>query len=165
MKKSLIIIFTISLFLPLFAGTMTISKIDGTEITVEVSEIKNIHFSGEKVAYMQMMAMPLHLDWTVAGDNSSRNSEIRVVLRDGNNDPVVNKEIVFSGSLGEIEGDNYFALSDENGEVSINWIFEKHQCFGPTPGGPGFNNSTIKAQVVGEKRSSVRSIYLRRYTD
>jgi len=84
----------------IFDGTYTNEtvtlKIDfGSEIPFEEDMVLPLQF-GE----INMICVPTHLEWTVAGDQEDKRSQCRISVNDGQQNPVSNQRILFTTSLG-----------------------------------------------------------------
>ncbi len=140
------------------------------------------NFEGELVLPIQfptidIVAVPLHVDWwAIPPDPEYKSTEIRITLRDGQNNPVDNHIVVFSTTLGEpLEpippdtGDPYTGLTgvvnDEHGRLNKEVEFYYLECPPPIPSPPGTTTGTITAQVLGTNTSNQVIIILRRYVN
>ncbi len=149
------------------------------EIMVEVGGIEA--FNGVLLLPIQfpvidIVAVPQHVDWVIAGDESPKESEIRITVKDGQNNPINNQVVVFSSTLGTpLEpvppdtNDPYTGLTglvDEfYGRLNKIIEFQKYECPPPGPTGPGSTQATVTAQILGTQTSNTVTIILFRYTD
>ena len=139
-------------------------------------------FEGELVLPIQfptidIVAVPIHTDWwEIPPDPEYKSTEIRITLRDGQNNPIDNQIVVFSTTLGEpLEpvppdtGDPYTGLTgvvdDEHGRLNKEVEFYYIECPPPIPSPPGTTTGTITAQVLGTNTSNQVIIILRRYVN
>jgi hypothetical protein len=163
MKKIIMILVFGLTWINLMAATIYIAKTNGEVIEVVTDNIKSVHFSDEKVAMVQLIGTPKHVDWLSDIDAEPQQVELRVVLRDGNNQPLAGKEVVITANLGvPLEG-NYLAVSDENGEINLQWEVYPHECPPPSQYGFGSTVMVVVAQVLGESILAESSILLFRY--
>ncbi|MBN1327676.1 MAG: hypothetical protein JW996_06975 [Candidatus Cloacimonetes bacterium] len=125
---------------------------------------------------MDIVAVPMHLDWVTPNDNAPKDTEVRVTVKDGQNNPIDNQIVVFSTTLGTPiaptppdTGDPYTGLTGvvdgEHGRLNKIIRFQKYECPAPGPGGPGSTQATITAQILGTGVSANVTVLLFRYTD
>ena len=168
------------------AGTAyTFLDYDGTytnetiQIRVEVGGIET--YQSEMVlpiqfAVIDMVPVPQHLDWVIAGDTTPKETEIRITVHDGQNNPIDNQVVVFYTTLGTpLEpyppdtGDPYTGLTgvvdDVHGRLDKVVQFQKYECPPPGPGGAGSTTATVTAQILGTQVSNNTTIILFRYVD
>jgi len=140
-------------------------------------------FEGELVLPIQqptidIAAVPLHVDWWAIPYPTPEymTTEIRITVKDGQNNPIDNQMVVFSTTLGEpLEpyppdtGDPYTGLTGivngENGRLNKEVEFFYAECPPPVPAPPGTTTGTVTAQILGTSTSNQVTIILRRYED
>jgi len=139
-------------------------------------------FEGELVLPIQnpsidIVAVPLHLDWwEIPPDPQYQSIEIRITVKDGQNNPIDNQMVVFSTSLGEpLEpfppdtGDPYTGLTGivgvENGSLHKEVEYFYGECPPPGTAPPGTTTGTITAQILGTGVTNQVTVILRRYID
>jgi hypothetical protein len=149
------------------------------EVMVEVGGIEA--FNGTLTLPIQfptidIVAVPQHVEWIQEGDTSPKESEIRITVKDGQNNPINNQVVVFSSTLGTPQepvppdtGDPYTGLTGlvdgEYGRLNKIIEFYKYECPPPGPAGPGSTQATVTAQILGTQTSNTVTIILFRYTD
>lgn len=158
-----------------------------TNETIDVRIASGIDdiFEGELVLPIQfptidIAAVPLHLDWWETPPNppypQHLSTEIRLIVLDGQNNPIDNQVIVFSTSLGEpLEpyppdtGDPYTGLTgivnEEHGRLNKEVEIFYGECPAPGTAPPGTTTGTITALILGTGVSNQVTIILRRYVD
>jgi len=148
-------------------------------ISVDVGNVGS--FEHEVVLPIQfpvidMVAVPQHLDWTQANDNQPKVTEVRLTVKDGQNNPINNQIVTFSSTLGTpLEpsppdtDDPYTGIThvvdDEAGRLDKDVEFQKIECPAPTPAGPGTTTATITAQILGTQTNNNVTVILFRYVD
>ena len=158
-----------------YAGSYT----NETILVRIVTGIEDI-FEGELVLPIQypvidIAAVPLHIDW-VQGSPYEMDTEIRITVKDGQNNPIDNQVVTFSSTLGEPQepwppdtGDPYTGLTgvvdNEHGRLNKIVTFQKHECPPPIPSPPGTTTATITAQILGTQTSNQITVILNRYYD
>ena len=165
MKKILLITIILLTVSGSLATELLIHKTNGVIISVEMEDIVNIDFSGEQAALLQLLPVPSHLDWVVSADNEPKIANLIITLKDGNDQPMVDQEVLLSGSLGEPVSGEYSFMTDENGQVEVEWKFEKHECPPPSTAGPGTTSATMDVEVLGSALDKRSNIILFRYVD
>ncbi|KQC07523.1 MAG: hypothetical protein APR54_00930 [Candidatus Cloacimonas sp. SDB] len=125
---------------------------------------------------IDMVAVPMHLDWNTLNDNQPKESEIRITVKDGQNNAINNQIVTFSSTLGTPlapyppdTGDPYTGLTHvidgEGGRLDKDVQFQKIECPAPTPAGPGTTTATVTAQILGTQTNNSVTIILFRYVD
>lgn len=126
---------------------------------------------------IDIVAVPIHIDWwEIPPDPEYQSTEIRVNVRDGQNNPIDNQIVVFSTTLGEpLEpippdtGDPYTGLTGvvdvEHGRLNKEVHFYVEECPPPGPSPPGTTTGSITAQILGTGVSNQVTVILRRYVD
>jgi len=125
---------------------------------------------------IDIVAVPQHLDWMVPNDNSPKETEIRITVKDGQNNAINNQIVTFSSTLGTpLEpyppdtGDPYTGLTHViegfAGRLDKEVQFQKIECPAPTPAGPGTTTATVTVQILGTQTNNNVTIILFRYVD
>ncbi|MBN2461636.1 MAG: hypothetical protein JXB60_08510 [Candidatus Cloacimonetes bacterium] len=152
---------------------------DVISILVEVGGIET--FPGTLMLPIQfpeidIVAVPQHVDWMVAGDEDPKQTEIRITVQDGQNNRIDNQVVVFSSTLGTplepVPPDTYDPytgltgiVAGEHGRLNKIVEFQKIECPPPGPAGPGSTQATITAQILGTQVSNQVNVLLFRYVD
>jgi hypothetical protein len=100
---------------------------------------------------------------------------IRLIVKDGQNNPINNQRIIFNSSLGEPvdmgtdnDNDDYSEVSGLQGEAGLvlkDFLFHRYECPSPGPAGPGLTTCTITATILGNMVSDTETLSLFRYAD
>ncbi|MBN1948543.1 MAG: hypothetical protein JW784_02250 [Candidatus Cloacimonetes bacterium] len=125
---------------------------------------------------IDMVPVPQHVDWVNAGDNQPKSTQIRITIRDGQNNAIDNQVVTFYTTLGTPlaptppdTGDPNTGLTGvvdgEHGRLNKTIQFQKYECPAPTPAGPGTTTATITAHILGTTVNNTASVILFRYTD
>ncbi|MCF7920021.1 MAG: Ig-like domain-containing protein [Candidatus Cloacimonetes bacterium] len=121
---------------------------------------------------------PAHLDWDESSPNNPPDDQVatvRVIIKDGQNNPINNQRVIFNSSLGEPvdmgtddDNDDYSELSGQQGEAGLilkEMMFHRYECPAPGPAGPGMTTSTVTATILGNMISGTETLTLFRYED
>lgn len=163
MKKIYVIGLILITVAGLFATELIIYKTNGDLIVTELDEISSFYFTGEQATYLQLVAVPTHLDWVGESGSDVLVTELHLTLVDANDEPMENEEIIFSSTLGSPENGEFSYFTDEDGSITLGWQFGRHECPIYSPYGPGITTSTIAAQIVGSNIQRNTTIILYRY--
>jgi hypothetical protein len=126
-------------------------------------------------ANIDIVATPVHVDWNQYTNNEdSLSTTIRVLITDGQNNPINNQLVHFTTTLGMpapnvVGGDPYTGMTGNvNGEegllYKIVW-FQKYECTPPDDPPPGQSLVTITAMILGGDVSADEEVTLYRYID
>jgi len=118
---------------------------------------------------IDITAIPLHVDWidnSDVGDN--KQTLIQVTVKDGQNNPIHDQTINFTGSKGTpLSGqdpEDYVLITDEEGKVEMVWDFMQIECPPPAPDGtPGTTTAIITAHLFGQGVTNNITVILIRY--
>jgi hypothetical protein len=159
-----------------YDGTYTNATI---QILVEVGGLET--YPGELIlpiqfAVIDMLPVPQHLDWIIPNDTTPKETEARITVHDGQNNPIDNQVVVFYTTLGApLEpyppdtGDPNTGLTGVvdgvHGRLYKVVQFQKHECPPPGPGGAGSTTATITAHILGTQVTNNVTIILFRYVD
>ncbi|MEA2105071.1 MAG: Ig-like domain-containing protein, partial [Candidatus Cloacimonadota bacterium] len=144
---------------------------DTVVISVEVSDFTD---TDEVILPIQfpvidMVPVPMHVEWLVGSDENPRYVEIWVTVKDGQNNPISNQEIVFSSDLGTPGygapynfQTSYTGLTDQDGFLSQDYQFEYYEC-PPSVPPPGIKTPTINAQILGTQTQNNVTVILSNY--
>ncbi|MDP8269324.1 MAG: Ig-like domain-containing protein [Candidatus Tenebribacter davisii] len=135
-------------------------------------------FEGELILPLQfptidIAAVPIHIDWW-GPTPADQSTEIRLTVKDGQNNPIDNQEVLFSSTLGQPQqpsppdtGDPYTGLTGivngEHGRLDKEVEFNILECPEPIPSPPGTTTGVVTAQILGTNTSNQVTIILRRY--
>ena len=122
---------------------------------------------------IDIVAVPQHVDW-IEPDDDPQQCEIRITVKDGQNNPINNQVVVFSSTLGTFlepvppdTNDPYTGLTGlvdgEYGRLNKMIEFQNYECPPPGPTGPGSTQATITAQILGTQVSNTVTVILFRY--
>lgn len=127
---------------------------------------------------IDITAVPSHVDWYEIPSTTPeyQSTEVRLTVKDGQNNPIDNQIVHFSSTLGyPLEptppdtGDPYTGLTTvidgEHGRLNKEVEFYYGECPAPVPAPPGTTTATITAQLLGTQTSNQVTIILNRYVD
>ena len=167
------------------AGTaFTTLTYDGSYTNTEINTLVEVGgietFPGSLVLPIQfpvidLAPVPQHLDWHGA-ETAPLYMEVRCTVKDGQNNPIDNQELVFYSTLGQpIEptppdtGDPYTGLTHEvdgvHGRLDKMVRFEYTECPEPSAAGPGTTTATITVHILGTGTTNTTTIILFRYAE
>lgn len=153
---------------------------DSLYVWVEVSGQGQI-FTDSTLVYMpiqypsiDLLATPSHLDWNTQTNNQdSLATVVRVLVKDGQNNPINGQIVHFASTLGlpysPGGGDPYLGttanVNGMNGMLFKTFYFQKYECPPPVPAPPGTTEATITAILLGSGVSNQVTVTLNRYID
>ncbi len=125
---------------------------------------------------IDIVSVPCHLDWFESDPESpdSLFTEIWGSVRDGQNNPIDNQQVIFFSTLGQPvdmgtdDDDNPFTENtgiewDQHGRINKDWMFYRHECPAPIGGEPGSIAGLIYATIPGTSVVESALIILFRY--
>jgi hypothetical protein len=126
-------------------------------------------------ATLDLVVTPAHLDWIIPNDNDPKETTIRVLVLDGQNNPVNGQTIYFSCPAGMPIGgsDPYIGVTGDDPNVPPIWPsgmlfkqfrFQKYEC-PPPPPSPNQVTYNIEVLILGTGVSDTIPITLYRYVD
>jgi len=159
-----------------YDGTFTNEVIDISVVVGGVEEFVHEVILPIQFPVIDLVPVPQHLDWNVPNDNSPKETEIRITVKDGQNNPINNQIVTFSSTLGTpLEasppdtGDPYTGITTVidglAGRLDKEVQFQKFECPAPTPAGPGTTTATVTVQILGTQTNNNATIILFRYVD
>lgn len=126
---------------------------------------------------ISVIATPSHVDWNQQTNNQSiLYTTIRVLVTDGQNNPINYQVVHFTSSHGfpvagpMFPNDPYVGVTYEdptlgNGILHKEFGFNKYECAPPIPAPPGTTQVTIEATILGTDITGQTTVTLNRYID
>ena len=119
---------------------------------------------------VDLVATPSHLDWIQGSNTGPKETTIRVLVLDGQNNPINGQTVYFSCPAGMPIGgiDPYIGITGvENGQSGLlykQYSFQKYEC-PPPPPIPGQVTYNIEVLILGTGVSDTVPVTLYRYVD
>jgi hypothetical protein len=163
---------------------------DSFNISVEVADID---FPAETITLpiqfpvLEATAIPMHVDWIIAGDTSDKETVLHVVVNDGQQNRINKQLLYFTGNIGvpgvqtapalndpglDGMGDNLedyegitYIVNNQAGRVNKPWYLRKYECPPPSQAGPGTTTANIMVTIPGTNTSANVNVILFRYVD
>ncbi|MCF7910927.1 MAG: hypothetical protein K9M99_00235 [Candidatus Cloacimonetes bacterium] len=161
----------------IYEGTMTNDYVLVQVDTGEFSDTDSLRLPLQ-TPYLDITVTPAHIDWDDSNPNNPPDEQyatVRVIVKDGQNNPINNQRVIFSSSLGEPldmgtddDNDVFTEITGQQGEAGLvlkDVQFHRYECPAPAPGGPGMTSCTITATLLGNVVSGSSIISLFRYDD
>jgi len=161
----------------IYEGTMTNDHVMVQVDTGEFSDNDTLRLPLQG-PHMDITVTPAHIDWDESSPNNppdDQSATVRVIVKDGQNNPINNQRVIFSSSLGDPvdmgtdeDDDDFTEITGHQGEAGLvlkDIEFHRYECPAPGPGGPGFTTCTITATILGNVVSGSSVISLFRYDD
>ena len=161
----------------IYEGTMTNNFVMVQVDTGEFSDNDSLRLPLQ-APHLDITVTPAHIDWDESSPNNppdDQSTTVRVIVKDGQNNPINNQRVIFSSSLGDPvdmgtdeDNDDFTEITGQQGEAGLvlkDIEFHRYECPAPGPGGPGFATCTITATLLGNVVSGSSVISLFRYED
>ena len=160
-----------------YEGTMTNQWVQIRVDTGDFSDADSLRLPLQ-LPTIDMTITPAHIDWDESNPNNPPDDQIatiRLIVKDGQNNPINNQRVIFNSTLGEPvdmgtdnDNDDYSEISGVQGEAGLilkDFLFHRYECPAPGPGGPGLTTCTITATILGNMVSDTETLTLFRYED
>ena len=122
-------------------------------------------------AAIDLVVTPAHLDWIILNDNAPKETTIRVLVLDGQNNPINGQTVYFSCPAGMPIGgiDPYIGVTGSDpdwpfGMLFKQFSFQKYECPAPPPF-PNQVTYNIEVLILGTGVSDTVPVTLYRYVD
>lgn len=152
MKRILLITIIFLLILPLLAKIMVIEKSNGGIISVDTNELINISFNSQRPYTIEIEPSQQTITW-VSDSPDLQTIVLTITAQDATGNPLANTPLVLDGEIGYPTDYDYTAVTNENGEVNVEWIFFEDECPPSTPAGPGILVGTVSVSFEDEQVS------------